>query len=296
MIKLTVFPSRPAICRIFKEIEIMTIDFFTLLQANNKLSNSDDVFRCRHQSRILASTIHFNYFRFLNYFASSTARLIRVFRGSMKASGLHSNLHRGSHRSSHHNSHNNSCNNSHNNYGIKILHLSRAVVLFSSLSLPVSAHAVSGGIKEPIHLTADSAQLDNKTGISVYVGNVKVIQGAMQLTAGKMTVYSSNKKISKLIAEGTESTQAFYIEERAGGKETLKAWGDTITYDVEKDVIDFRHYAKVIRLLETFTGDLIKYYRGQQMITAKGGLEKDNRQVQIIIKPKDASKQPSGKK
>ena len=231
----------------FKEMKIMTIDFFTLPRANNTPNNSDGFFRCRHRSSFPANGIYIHKYR---------VKKCRV----------------------------------------KILQLGRAAILLASLSLSVSVHAAPGNIKEPIHLTADSAQLDNRTGISVYIGNVKVVQGAMQLTADKMTVHSSNKKISKLIAEGTENAQACYIEKQADDKETLKAWADTITYDVEKDVIDFKHYAKVIRLLETFTGDMIQYHRAQQLITARGGLEKDNRQVQIIIKPKDASSQPSRKK
>ena len=55
---------------------------------------------------------------------------------------------------------------------------------------------------QPINLTANSADMDEGKEISVYKGNVVVLQGSMRLMANEVTVFHPNRKAQKIIAIG----------------------------------------------------------------------------------------------
>ena len=68
---------------------------------------------------------------------------------------------------------------------------------------------------QPMLIEADSAELDDKKGISIYKGNVKVTQGTLVLTGEIMTVHNNGDDISKVIVEGSPAT----YRQRPDGKD-----------------------------------------------------------------------------
>ena len=50
---------------------------------------------------------------------------------------------------------------------------------------------------KPIHITADTAELNDKTGISIYRGDVEMVQGTTILTGDVITIHSPNKKADR---------------------------------------------------------------------------------------------------
>ena len=55
---------------------------------------------------------------------------------------------------------------------------------------------------QPIHLEASRGQLDQKTGISVYEGNVVITQGSMRLTADTVTIHVKDNNFQRMEATG----------------------------------------------------------------------------------------------
>ncbi|MBA1331005.1 LptA protein, partial [Candidatus Endoriftia persephone str. Guaymas] len=62
-------------------------------------------------------------------------------------------------------------------------------LLLLLLLLPLQARALSGDREQPIYLEADSVEIDEASGVSVYIGNVVVSQGSMRLEADKMWIH-----------------------------------------------------------------------------------------------------------
>ena len=62
--------------------------------------------------------------------------------------------------------------------------------LLLSLIVSASAFALPEDQTKPIELEADQAKLNNKTGISEYIGNVIVIQGTAELRADRVGAVS----------------------------------------------------------------------------------------------------------
>jgi len=70
------------------------------------------------------------------------------------------------------------------------------------VSIPVS-FALEGDASQPISIESNSGFYDDKKGISIYKGEVVVIQGGMRLDANKLVVYLENREIQKMVATGT---------------------------------------------------------------------------------------------
>lgn len=173
--------------------------------------------------------------------------------------------------------------------------LRNLIFVFLMLGVSSPVWALSSDSKQPLHLVADSAQINNNTGISVYTGNVKMSQGSMQLLGHIVTVYTKSNQIVKVISVGDKKHQAFYAEEQDNHEGPIKAWGNTITYDVASGIIDLQHHAKVTRPKEVFTGEFIEYNQQSQTVNARSS-EGNKRRVQIIIQPKSESSASTLKK
>ena len=66
------------------------------------------------------------------------------------------------------------------------------LLLFLPLLLPMAAWGLSDDRNQPMHIEADRASLNEKTGISTYEGNVHVQQGTLNLRGDRMTVQLSS--------------------------------------------------------------------------------------------------------
>jgi lipopolysaccharide export system protein LptA len=75
------------------------------------------------------------------------------------------------------------------------------------LLAPAAAPALSTDKDQPIEVEADSAELDDARNVSVYRGNVVVVQGSIHMTGDLMTVHQTDDdELETLIMEGKPAT------------------------------------------------------------------------------------------
>ena len=160
-----------------------------------------------------------------------------------------------------------------------------------ALVVSFQAHALSSDRDLPIHITSDNADIDDAKGIAIYRGGVVMTQGTTRLTGNVITIYSKNREITRVVSEGSENL-AYYEEEQDGNNGTLKAWGETIDYNMAHDTIELIRQARLEQKGDTFTGDRIDYNQLKQVVNAQSrkGDSQSNR-VQMVIQP-NQSKQP----
>ncbi len=128
------------------------------------------------------------------------------------------------------------------------------------LMLALPAHALSTDKDQPIEVEADTAELDEVKNVSIYRGNVIVIQGSIRMTGDVMTVYQTdNDDLDHLIMEGNPATykqlpddskiydearalrmeyheiknKVILIDQAVVTQEGLRFSGDRIDYDTE---------------------------------------------------------------
>lgn len=140
--------------------------------------------------------------------------------------------------------------------------------------------ALSSDRDKPIQIEADQATINDKTGISVYTGNVVVVQGSMRITANILTVYSKDRSFQKMISTGNPAT----FRQRPDGKdEDVAGEGKRIEYFGSRDTVYFYDNAKLEQAGSTFRSNHIVYDILNDKVNA--GITSGDDRVKIIIKP-----------
>lgn len=156
-------------------------------------------------------------------------------------------------------------------------------VLCMALAGPAATPAwgLSSDSRQPIHLAADRADINRKTGISVYTGDVKVTRGTMRMTGDKLTVYTDKDgQVQKMVAVGKPAT---YRQLPDNKKQYLKGEGQTIEYYAGQDRVVLLDRARVWQGGNTFRSNRIVYSIANDVVNAGAASGKDR--VHITIPP-----------
>ena len=170
----------------------------------------------------------------------------------------------------------------------------RANLLLPMALLFVSTGALAAAVPAPtadttIYLEADQVDIDDKQGISIYVGNVKLTRGGMTITSNKMTVYRDKKDLKKVIAVGTP------VHLRQAATATSKEMtgeAQRIEYDAQNGEILLNEDAKLHQESNEFTGNFIRYNVNSETVKAGKGATPGER-VRVVIHPNEAPKAPT---
>ena len=137
-------------------------------------------------------------------------------------------------------------------------------LLLLQIFLYANAFARPDDRDKPIHITADTAELNDKTGISIYRGTVKMVQGTTILTGDVITIYSPDKKVNKVVSIGELAT---YQETTTDGH-VVYAEAEEMVYNRIESKIELFRQAKVTQLDNVFRSEHIIYYIEEELIDA----------------------------
>ena len=169
-----------------------------------------------------------------------------------------------------------------------------ACLLLGSALLPSSAPALDADREQPITIEADQASLNDKTGFSVYTGNVKLQQGTLIFTGNRMTVQLTDKKLDTIILTGTPAT---YVQRPEGKPHDQHAEAGVIEYYAIDERVVLLDKARIWETGdEEFRSERIVFNLKSDTVDAGGG--GDSGRVHITIQPKDKDdkKKQGGKK
>lgn len=141
---------------------------------------------------------------------------------------------------------------------------------------------------QPVTIEANSAQMDDQNGLSVYSGNVTITQGSLHITADKVTAYHENKGMSKIVADGNPA----HYEQAGNGKDgPVNASANTISYLTDQNKIILTGNAKLEQQGNIVQGQKITYdmQRKTGSASSSGTTQKENGRVKMIFQPKSSS-------
>ena len=92
------------------------------------------------------------------------------------------------------------------------VNINRNFIFFLFIFLSVAVFSKDSN--KPIFIKANSAEIDEIAGLSIYQGLVKITQGSLIIAANEIKVYNDKKKISKVIAYGDKASPAYYKQDR----------------------------------------------------------------------------------
>jgi len=157
--------------------------------------------------------------------------------------------------------------------------------------VPASVYSLPEDADQPIHIRADTAEIDQQAERVVYRGSVQVDQGTLRVTADTMTIEYEDQKVIRIIAVGTPAHYQQQIEEN---EERVKADALTIIYHTRDERIDLKGKANLEQEGSTLAGELIIYdiVAGKVDATAETGPP-----VRMVLQPaatRAASPGPTG--
>lgn len=162
-----------------------------------------------------------------------------------------------------------------------------SVFLASTLAANLS-HALPSDRQQPIHIQADTADLDDKKGIAIYRGDVVITQGTLKITGDTVTVVQDGKGDIKSFK--SVGKPAYYEQLPEVGKDIVKAYGITIDYFAQQNKIVITDQARVIQSNNTFRGEKITYDTVKETVVAgraqPGSVTKKEPRVNMVIQPK----------
>ncbi|MDD9805984.1 MAG: lipopolysaccharide transport periplasmic protein LptA [Gammaproteobacteria bacterium] len=152
--------------------------------------------------------------------------------------------------------------------------ITRLAALLLAATLAAAAAAQQSG--EPLELEADSVVYNEETGISVYRGNVKIVQGEITLKGDTVEVFTKDGAISKLVATAGPSR---LVRRRDG--QTLRAEALRIEYRADEGIMDLRGKARIADGWKALSGDHIVYDARKKIVKAT----KDKNRVRLTLRP-----------
>lgn len=144
------------------------------------------------------------------------------------------------------------------------------------------AQALPGDRDQPIHITADKALRDEKVGVTVYSGNVRMSQGSMELEADELTIFQIEQDADKIVAVGAPAKMR---QQPEPDESLVHAHALEITYLRTKDMVHLQDEARIEQAGDLVTGDSIDYFIGEQLIKAEAGKSAKSEQVVVVIQP-----------
>jgi lipopolysaccharide export system protein LptA len=164
--------------------------------------------------------------------------------------------------------------------------------LGAALLLSVSQYSLSlpDDRKQAINLSSDRAIYEKNQGI--YIGNVNMSQGSLKIRADKLTIVESDRKVEKVIAEGTP---AYFEQQPRADEGVVIATAQRIEYSLQDEEILLQRNASITHQGSKISGDRVVYSGRKQMVVADGGSnDKENRvqapeNANATVTPEDAN-------
>ena len=149
------------------------------------------------------------------------------------------------------------------------------------LTLANNCFALSDDANKPININADSVSLNEKTGISIYTGNVTFIQGSLILNGSKVIIHQPNGEVTKILVDGKP---AKFQQQQDDSPDIVHARAEKMKYITKDERVYLRENASVWQGDNLVKGNEIEYNTRTSTVTAQKSQNNSNR-VHVVIEP-----------
>jgi lipopolysaccharide export system protein LptA len=156
------------------------------------------------------------------------------------------------------------------------------------LLLPsLSAVAETGTNTGPITVEADRLELNQKSGISIYQGHVRLEQKGMLLQSDRLELHNDGKKLQLAIADGTP-VHLEQTDPQTG--ELTRAEAQHMEYRFSDGQLELTGKAHLWRSSDEMSGNHLIYDSTNRTVRAFGN-KQGNGRVKVILQPEKESGQ-----
>lgn len=162
------------------------------------------------------------------------------------------------------------------------LSLRSAVLAIAGTALALPCLALPDDRQQPISIESDYAERNEKTGRTVYRGNVVISQGSVLIEADEITLHVDNNKINRIECEGTPAS---YQQKPEIDGAIMIARANHIDYLPATNKLTLKQNAMLSRDGTIIKGDSIDYDINKQTWKAKGDNQGQQKRIQLVIPP-----------
>ncbi len=156
--------------------------------------------------------------------------------------------------------------------------------------VPPLAVALPEDRNQPIQLEASRGQIDQKTGVSIYEGNVVISQGSMRLNADVATIHIKDGGFQRMEATGNPVNLRY---RPTTDKPEILGASQRVEYDVAGAKVIMSGNARLTQGQDVFTGDRVEYDLKSDVVRARGA--GNNGRIQFTIQPRAQDTAPARK-
>jgi len=157
------------------------------------------------------------------------------------------------------------------------------------ICLSTQAWALRSDRHQPIDIKADRVEVDQREQVSHYIGNVRMEQGSLKITADVVVVYMTNGKLEKIVISGNP---ARFEQQPENNQEVVSSQADSMEYYARDERLLLKHNAQVTQGGNHFHGDFIEYDTLTSTVKANKAENSESRVHAIIQPEKDQEDQP----
>lgn len=174
--------------------------------------------------------------------------------------------------------------------------MKKFIILVLSLGLlPGGAQAEKADREKPIHVESNRVTVDDVKQLSVFDGNVMLMQGTMVIRGDRMEVRQDKEGFKQGTVWGKP---AYFRQKREGTNEFIEGWAERVEYDSRADKLQLFTRAQLKRDGDDVTGDYISYDATTEFFQVIGGGTKaatnnnPEGRVRTVLQPKAKTKPP----
>ena len=161
--------------------------------------------------------------------------------------------------------------------------------------------ANANAFRAPISIAADSAEQNEKKGVTIYRGNVAIEQGTLTINADTVTIEtvdienrsnvdnansvstdSVSRTVTTIVASGFP---ARFSQISEGQITAINAKGNTIRYAVDSGIIQLEENASIDKFGSKVSGEKIEYFINEELVKAQADPNDKNTRVHTVIIP-----------
>ncbi|MFT5691918.1 MAG: lipopolysaccharide export system protein LptA [Oceanicoccus sp.] len=152
------------------------------------------------------------------------------------------------------------------------------------LLMPNMLSALPDDRQQPIKIDSDKfVQKTLKSGGEKieYIGNVLVVQGTLQITGERVTVFRKDSSITKIVATGNP---AQFQQQPTLDKDPIRALANNIQYILKNDALLLAGNAKIFQQGSVISSDKINYNIAAESVAASSS-DSESSRVKMVLEP-----------
>ena len=159
--------------------------------------------------------------------------------------------------------------------------VSPIALLFLLLLLPLQATALDSDRDQPIEVEADRLEVREQENISIYEGNVKLVQGSLNISSDRLVIHLNDANEITLMEMTGQPARFRQLDNQ---QQEMLGEAEQIDYTETESLLLLRRSAHLDHAGDVIRSDLIRFNTDTNGIEAGGG-QSDER-VKMVIKPR----------